>query len=486
MPTQTHQAKLIIDGELRDAASGAVFDSIDPSNEEVCGTAADASAKDVTDAIAAARQAFDDGPWPRMTPRQRSDALVRYRDILAQHKDELEDLSTAELGMTLAIRAESVDRAIEHATWYAEHAAEPDLEPLPPIAQRDGTVFGSFVLREPVGVVSAITPYNMPLVLGVGKVFPALATGNTVILKSSPYTPLITGMLGRLSLEADIPAGVINVVSGLSPQIGELMVSDPRVDMVSFTGSTTVGKSILAACAPQVKRAIVELGGKSPSIVLPDVDFDVAIPGLLYPWMYQAGQACIAMARILVPEAIYSPFIERLTEAVAGLRVGDPRDPATEVPPVISDAARMRAEKFIESATADGGHVAAGGKRPKKLERGFYLEPTLIVDTTNDMYINQEEIFGPVCTTIRYSGDPDEAIVIANNSKYGLNATLWTRDRREGLQLARRIRSGQVGINGFTFGAWAPVAGYKESGLGRERGKYGLDQYTEVKHLHWR
>ncbi|TMC51221.1 MAG: aldehyde dehydrogenase family protein [Chloroflexi bacterium] len=477
---------LFIGGEEREARRGRTFASIDPATEEVCGLAPDAGVEDVGDAVAAARRAFDEGPWPGMSPRQRSEALLRLRDAMVAHRDELHQISLEECGMTRAGRLANVDGAIGQASWFGEHCARPDVEPLPPIVSRDGGVVGSMIVREPVGVVAAITPFNMPLIVSCGKVFPALGMGCTVVLKPSPLTPLNGLMLGRLAQEAGLPDGVLNVVTGEDPALGEALVADPQVDKVSFTGSSAVGKRILAACAPQVKRCLLELGGKSPSLVLEDCDIELTVRGALFPYLTHAGQACVAMTRVVVPDSIHDGFVDKLTAAVQELSVGDPRDPSTVVPPVISARQRDRVEDYIRSGVAEGARLAAGGSRPAHLPRGYYVEPTLFVDSTNQMRINREEIFGPVAAVIRYSGDVDEGVRLANDTTYGLNATVWTSNRARGMEVARRLRAGQAGINGYTAGPWSPIGGMRESGIGRERGVLGMLEYTEVKHVHWR
>jgi len=477
---------MVIGGKEVAACSGRTFESIDPTTEEPCGIAPDAGAEDVADAVAAARRAFDDGPWPRMSARQRSEALARLRDAIAESRQELEQISIEECGLNGFGRYANVDGGLGIATWVVENCVRPDFEALPPIVHPDGRVVGSMALREPAGVVAAITPFNVPFAVNIYKAFPALAMGCTVVLKPSPYTPLNALILGRLALEAEIPEGVLNVVAGREAAVGEALVSDPRIDMVSFTGSTAVGKRIYESCAANVTRVLLELGGKSPNLVLEDCDLDVTVPGVLFfPYVMHSGQICFAMTRMIVPEKIHDQFVERLTAAIEELPVGDPRDPSTMIVPLISAQQRERVLAYIASGRQEGARVATGGGRPAHLERGYFVEPTLLTQTSNDMRVNREEIFGPVCTVIRYSGDVDEGVRIANDTTYGLNATVWTRDRSRGLEIGRRLRAGQVGVNGFAAGSWTPMGGYKESGIGREGGVYGLLEYTELKHLHW-
>jgi len=482
---RVREMQLFIGGQEVAARSGRTFESIDPATEETCGIVPDAGVEDVADAVAAARRAFDEGPWPRMTARHRSEALMRLRDAIVAHRDELKQISLEECGMTRTGQYANVEGAVNQASWFSENCARPDFEALPPIIYPDGRVIGSVAIREPVGVVAAITPFNMPFIVNCGKVFPALGMGCTVVLKPSPYTPLNALILGRLAREAGLPESVLNVVTGVASELGEALVTDPRVDKVSFTGSSAVGKRIYAACAAQIKRVLLELGGKSPSLVLEDCDFDTTIPGVMFPYYSHAGQACVSMTRILVPEKIHDRFVERLAAAVQELPVGDPRDPSTVVPPVISAQQRERVEGYIQSARDDGATVATGGGRPAHLERGYFVEPTLITEARNDMRHCREEIFGPVCSVIRYGGDIDEGVRLANDTPYGLNAQVWTGDRARGIEIARRFRSGQAGVNGYAAGPWTPMGGYKESGIGRERGIYGLLEYTEIKHLHW-
>jgi aldehyde dehydrogenase (NAD+) len=477
---------LFSDGRECEAISGRSFAPIDPTTEEPCGLVPDAGLEDLDRALAAARRAFDEGPWPRLSRRERCRLLQRWRDAIAARRQELEALSIEECGLTAFGRYANVDGALGIADWVIEHAVVSDVEPLPPIVRPDGSVVGSTVIREPVGVVAAITPFNVPLAVNVGKLFPALVVGCTVVLKPSPYTPMSALVLGRCAAEADLPNGIVNIVSSSDPGIGAALVGDPRVDLVTFTGSTAVGKRIWETCAPNMTRVLLELGGKSPSLVLEDCDLEVTVPGaLFFPYMFHAGQVCFAQTRILVPDSIHDDFVARLVTTIGELPVGDPRDPSTVVPPLISAAQRERVERFVEEAVAAGARVAVGGGRPAHLQRGFFVEPTLLVDTEPGMRINQEEVFGPVCSVIRYSGDVEEGIRIANDSRYGLNATVWTRDRARGMAIARRLRAGQVGVNGFAAGAWTPMGGVRDSGIGREGGLYGLSEYTEVKHLHW-
>lgn len=477
---------LCIAGEAVPARSRRTFPSIDPTTEQPCGLAPDAGVEEVDEAIAAARRAFDEGPWPRLSGQQRHLALARLRDVIASHRDQIEALSIEECGLAAFGRYANVDGALGLASWVVENVPTGECEPLPPIVRPDGRVVGSVVVREPVGVVAALTPFNVPFAVDVGKVFSALAAGCTVVLKPSPYTPLCALLLGRCAIEAELPPGVVNVVSSSDVAVARALVADPRVDMVTFTGSTEVGKRIWQACAGNLTRLLLELGGKSPSLFLPDCDLDRAVPeALFYPYAFHAGQVCFAQTRMVVPAAIHDEVVTRLVALVEELPVGDPRHPSTVVPPLISAAQRERVEGYVAEAVAEGAVIATGGGRPRHLDRGYFVEPTLLVETTPGMRINQEEVFGPVCTVLRYGGELEEGIALANDTRFGLNVTVFTRDRARGLELARRLRAGQVGVNGFAAGPWAPMGGYRESGIGREGGRYGLAAYTEVKHLHW-
>jgi acyl-CoA reductase-like NAD-dependent aldehyde dehydrogenase len=338
--------------------------------------------------------------------------------------------------------------------------------------------------REPVGVVACITPFNFPMTNCAGKMGPALACGNTVVVKPAPVDPLGVAALTRIVADV-LPPGVVNFVNGAGPEIGEALVASDDVDMVSFTGSTTVGTAIQAACAPRLKRTLLELGGKSAQIVFADADLAKALRGAMQPWTFHSGQICIAGTRLLVERSIYDEFTSRMAAAAKELRIGDPRTPGVVVGPLVSKAHRERVEANIARGAGEGATIACGGKRPADLPRGFFVEPTLFTNATNAMHVAREEIFGPVVTAIPFD-DEDEAIAIANDSDYGLYGYVWTGDTVRGLRVARALRTGTVQVNsGSGMNPDAPFGGYKLSGIGRDGGTYALTAYSELKYIGW-
>ena len=346
-------------------------------------------------------------------------------------------------------------------------------------------VTGQRIVREPRGVVAAITPWNAPHLLNLWKVAPALVTGNTMVLKPAPEAPSCALLLGELAARAGVPAGVLNVVTG-GADVGQEMVADPRVDMVAFTGSSTVGRAIAQAAGASLKHTLLELGGKSALLALPDADVPSLVAAVLR-FVTLAGQGCGLLTRILVPEALHDTVVTLLIEALQHVRVGPADDPTTSMGPVISAAARDRVEGMVREAVNAGARIAFGGGRPSHVPSGgFYFEPTVLTNVTNDMTVAREEIFGPVIVVIRYSGDPDEGVRLANDSPYGLVGAVWTADTALGLRLAARIRAGQVRVNATASGNEAPFGGYKQSGVGREVGREGLLEYTTVKYIGWR
>jgi aldehyde dehydrogenase (NAD+) len=373
---------------------------------------------------------------------------------------------------------------IEHLEYWAEMAARPELSAVPPqvVARSSGSVLGSWAIRrEPVGVAAAITAYNFPFLLNVMKVGPALAAGNTVVLKPSPYTPYSALVLAEAAVEAELPAGVLNVVPG-DTDVGTALTTDPRVDLVSFTGSDAVGAAIMAQAAPTLKRVVLELGGKSPLIVRADADLDLAASIGLQNFTFHAGQGCALCTRHLVHRSIQDAYVEKVAALGAGLVVGDPSDPATQMGPLIRPAAVERTEEYVAKGVADGAEVALGGRRPAHLSKGYFYEPTLLTGVDNTWRVAREEIFGPVAVVVGF-GDDEEAVALANDSPYGLDGHVVSADAGAAFELACRLRTGGVSINGgagYTNPA-VPFGGYKRSGIGRENGEAGLDEYVELK-----
>jgi aldehyde dehydrogenase (NAD+) len=478
-PTQ-----LYIDGKWRTPVAGGTTDAVNPATEATIATVPEGTVADADAAIAAARRAFDDGSWPRLSGKERGAALLRLRQALADRYDDLVALIVAEAGTPLALaRGHHVALPIEHLDYWAEAARQPELTALPPrpvvAADGSGKLGAWAVRREPIGVVAAITAYNFPLLLSVMKLGPALAAGNTVVLKPSPYTPLTALAIAAAAEEAGFPPGVVNVVTGGS-DVGTALTTDPRVDLVSFTGSDVVGAAIVAQSAPTLKRVVLELGGKSPLIVRDDGDLDLAAAAGLTGFTTQAGQGCALTTRHLVHERIYDAYVERVAAAAAALRIGDPADPGTQMGPLIREAARQRVEGFIHEAVGAGAQVVTGGGRPDG--PGYFVQPTLIAGAAPDLPVVRREIFGPVGVVIPFSDD-DEAVRLANDSEYGLDGHIISADTARAFDIACRLRTGSVSINGGSgyTSPQAPMGGYKRSGIGRENGTEGLDEYRQLK-----
>lgn len=466
-----------IDGQWTDPDSGR-YDVVNPATEAVIQTAPDASVAQVRQAVAAARSAFDTGPWPTAEPAERARCLQQLSDALMARGEEVYALAQAEWGCSANERLIHVDGP----AFMVGHAAELATEPAEAPMDAWGAAGTTLLRYEPLGVVAAMTPWNFPHTLNVMKLVAALAAGNTLVLKPSPLTPLAGLALARIIDEdTDIPPGVVNVVTPTSVEASRSLTLDPRVDMVSFTGSSVVGRDVMAGAATTMKRVLLECGGKSATILLPDVDVsDDLLDRLLFEGCtMHAGQACILNSRLLLPEAIHDEVVDRLAELSRGVVIGDPVDPAVTMGPLISREQLDRVEGFVKRAEADGATVVAGGGRPKDLNSGFYFEPTILTDASADSYIAQEEVFGPVLTVLRYRDD-DEAVTIANNSSYGLGGAVWGSDIDRAVAIARRMRTGQVSVNG-TIPGDAPFGGFKQSGIGREGGVMGLRAYMEPK-----
>lgn len=466
-----------IDGQWVDPDSGR-YDVINPATEAVIETAPDASVAQVQQAIAAARSAFDAGPWPAAEPAERARCLQQLSDALLAKGEEIYALAQAEWGCSANERLIHVDGP----AFMVGHAAELATEPAEAPMDAWGAAGTTLLRYEPLGVVAAMTPWNFPHTLNVMKLGAALAAGNTLVLKPSPLTPLAGLALARIIDEdTDIPAGVVNVVTPTSVEASRSLTLDPRVDMVSFTGSSAVGRDVMAGAATTMKRVLLECGGKSATVLLPDVDVgDDLLQRLLFEGCtMHAGQACILNSRLLLPDALHDEVVDRLVELSRAVVIGDPVDPAVTMGPLISREHLERVEGFVKRAEADGATVVAGGARPKDLNSGFYFEPTILTGSSADAYIAQEEVFGPVLTVLRYRDD-DDAVAIANHSSYGLGGAVWGSDVDRAVAIARRIRTGQVSING-TIPGDAPFGGFKQSGIGREGGVMGLRAYMEPK-----
>jgi aldehyde dehydrogenase (NAD+) len=475
-----------IDGDWRPATGARVDDIVNPATEALLARVRQGSAEDCDAAVGAARRAFDEGPWPAMPGRDRGACLERFHAALASRIDVLTDLVIAEVGTTRAAAAShQVGLPVEQLEYWAAAAGRPELVAHTPhvSARRDGTSWlGSWVVRrEPAGVVAAITAYNFPFLLNVMKLGPALAAGNTVVLKPSPYTPLTAFVIAEAAAEAELPPGVLNVVTG-DETIGHQLTTTADVDLVTFTGSDTVGAAIAAQAAPTLKRVLLELGGKSAMIVRADADLDQAAQLGVQSFTFNAGQGCALTTRHLVHHSVLGEYQQRVVALLQQLRVGDPADPHTQMGPLIRPVAVDRTERYVKDALHTGASLIAGGARPAEPTSGYFFEPTMLGDVDNEWPVAQDEIFGPVAVTIGFADD-DEAVALANRSRYGLDGAIVTRDAGAAFAIACRLRTGGVAINGGS--GWTnpgvPFGGYKRSGLGRENGEAGLDEYTELK-----
>ena len=480
--TVSGEARMLIDGELVDAASGATSANVNPATEEEIGQVADAGTDDMERAIAAARRAFDETEWAN-DPELRKRGLRQLQDALGKERERLRPQIVAEVGAPLMLTyAIQQDSCIDDMGWDIDCIDRVEWEYDLPVHEFFGQTSARRVVREPIGVVAAITPWNFPFMLNLSKIVPALAAGNTVVLKPAPDTPWSATHIGKLVAEhTDIPAGVFNVVTSAdAANVGEMLSADPRVDMVSFTGSTAVGKRIMARGSETLKRVFLELGGKSANIVLDDADLE-AQAGMGAMVCMHGGQGCAITTRMLLPRSRYDEGVELLKSAFENWKYGDPNDAENLQGPLINARQRERVLGHIEQAKADGARLVVGGGRPAHLEKGFYVEPTLFVDVDPDSALAQEEVFGPVLAVIPYDDD-DDAVRIANNSKYGLSGAVNGTDLDRAYGVARRIRTGTIAVNGGQwFGPDSPFGGYKQSGLGREHGVAGFEEYLETK-----
>ncbi len=471
--------KMLIDGKWVEAASGKTFETPNPATGEVLARVAEGDAEDVDRAARAARRAFDAGPWTRMNPTERERLLLRVADLIEQHAEELAQLETLDNGKSI-FESRNVDIPAAAATfrYYAGWVSKLYGETNPSDAS-----FFNYTLREPVGVCGQIIPWNFPLLMAAWKLSPALACGNTVILKPAEQTPLTALRLGELLQEAGVPDGVVNIVPGFGPTAGGAMVRHPLIDKIAFTGSTEVGKEIHRETGHTLKRVSLELGGKSPNIVFSDADPKAAVEGALLGVFFNQGQVCCAGTRLFVEEKMHDQFVDTLAKAASTMKQGSGLDPETRIGPLVSQEQLERVTGYLETGKREGAKPIIGGERntAKGLEKGYFVKPTIFTGVRNDMKIAREEIFGPVVSVIPFK-DEDDAVLQGNDTLYGLAAGVWTRDVSKAHRVARAIRAGTVWINCYNvFDPAAPFGGYKESGYGRELGRYALELYTQVK-----
>ncbi len=483
----TDEYQLLIGGSWVDGDHGT-YPIVNPATEEVVGRAPEASAAQAEAAAGAAREAFDS--WSRTTPEERANLLDAAGKALHAQRDDFIPLVIAETGCTATVgKAMQVPQAAVRFGRYARGALEPTVIPLPPqevagTPLAPGGVIGAIARRQPVGVVACITSYNFPIVNMVGKIAPALAMGNTVVVRPAGQDPLAIIKLVALLEQVGFPSGVINIVVGSTPESGEALVASSNVDMVSFTGSSGVGARIGEVAGAGMKRQLLELGGKGAALVLDDADVKNAVAMIGSVWTFHSGQICTAPTRAIVHRSIYEPVVAGLAKMASMLKVGDPLERDTVVGPVITESHRDRIEGYVASGIEEGGEVLAGGARPSQLERGWYVEPTLIAGCRGGMRVVQEEIFGPVIVAIPFDDD-DEGIALANGTEFGLYDYVFSGDSARAMAVSRRMRAGNIGINTVQRNQETPFGGTKQSGVGRDGGSFGLHAYSDLQSVVW-
>jgi aldehyde dehydrogenase (NAD+) len=476
-PSLNLQTDLFINGEFVPSTSGKRFATVNPATGETLGEVAEADKEDLERAVAAARAAFESGPWARMKPRERGKILMKAAELLAARAEEFGRVETLDNGKPI-FEAAKIDMpaAADCLSYVGESADQLYGDPYP--GRPDAMLL---TLREPVGVIGAITPWNFPLLQAMWKIAPALALGNTVVLKPASVTPLTSLLFAELLAQAGLPPGAFNVVPGPGAVIGAAMAEHPGIDKISFTGETATGKAILRAAAGTVKRVSMELGGKSPNVVFADADLDAAARGAINAIFYGKGELCSAGSRLLVEESAHDALLEKVVERAKKLVPADPLNPKTRLGSLVSEAQRENVERYVESGKKEGAKLLAGGNRVSLAGKGAFFEATVFDAVSPEMKIAREEIFGPVLATLTFR-DEHEAIAIGNSTIYGLAAAVWSRDLKKALRAARALKAGTVWVNAYNlYDPGLPFGGYKQSGFGRERGHYALEEYTQVK-----
>jgi len=470
---------MLIGGQWVPAASGKTFATINPATGTVLAQVAEGESEDINRAVAAARKAFESGPWPKLTPSQRGRLLWKLAELIEQHADELAALETLDNGKPIKYsKAADVPLTADHFRYFAGWATKLEGETIPVSSPNMFT----YTVREPVGVVGQIIPWNFPLQMASWKLAPALACGNTVVLKPAEQTPLSALRLGELICEAGFPEGVVNIVPGFGETAGAALAAHPDVDKIAFTGSTEVGKKIVRASADNLKRVTLELGGKSPNIIFPDADLKYAVRGALTAIFFNQGQVCTAGSRLFVHKSVYDQVLSGLSDAAQKMRMGPGLDPTSDLGPLVSQEQLERVTGYIEVGKQEGAVAITGGKRAgAELANGYFVEPTVFDKVEDEMTIAREEIFGPVVAALPFES-VEEVAARANRSIYGLAAGVWTSDVKQAHKMAALLKSGVVWVNTYNqFDAAAPFGGYKQSGYGREMGHAVLDAYTQIK-----
>ncbi len=475
MPDTPVHDRLFIGGDWVAPAGSGTIEVINPSTEQSAGTVPEGTEADIDAAVAAARKAFDEGPWPHMSPKERAEVLAAASGAITADMQGIAELISTENGCPVSW---SLMGQVFAATMVADQYVGL-ADSFPFTDMRAGMMGPSEVRQVPIGVAAGIIPWNVPLFLSMLKLAPAMIAGCTMVLKPAPEAPLDAYVLAQILTDAGLPPGVLNIVAA-GREVSEHLVTHPDVDKVSFTGSTVAGRRIGALCGERLRPCTLELGGKSAAIILDDADLATAIPGIVPNGLMNNGQACVAQTRILASRDRYDEVVEAVSEAAGAVKVGDALDPETECGPLVAERQRDRVEGYIAAGKEQGARITVGGGRPSGMDRGWFVEPTVFADVTNDMRIAQEEIFGPVLSVIAYD-DVDDAVRIANDSEYGLSGSVWGADQPAAADVARRIRTGTCNVNTFTLDMCSPFGGVKSSGLGREMGPEGLAAYLETR-----